>query len=99
MTVWWIGAFLFLLVKLDALDVFELLSCLLSLPVGAAVCVEGCGADPHIKSCDISYCENVGLYITDYAEVISVVMFVIVWLVLPLQPFRLEEESRSGCNP
>lgn len=36
--------------------------------VGAAVCVEGAGADPHIKYCEISYCENVGLYITDYAE-------------------------------
>lgn len=37
--------------------------------VGAAVCVSGAGADPHIKRCDISDCENVGLYITDYAQV------------------------------
>lgn len=36
--------------------------------VGAAVCVSGAGADPHIKRCDISDCENVGLYITDYAQ-------------------------------
>ena len=37
--------------------------------VGAAVCVSGNGAEPHIKHCDISDCENVGLYITDYAQV------------------------------
>lgn len=36
--------------------------------VGAAVCVSGCGAEPHIKHCIISDCENVGLYITDYAQ-------------------------------
>ena len=38
------------------------------LSVGAAVCVSGAGAEPHIKHCDISMCENVGLYITDYAQ-------------------------------
>ena len=37
--------------------------------VGAAVCVLGAGAEPLIKHCDISDCENVGLYITDYAQV------------------------------
>ena len=37
--------------------------------VGAAVGVAGAGAEPHIKFCDISDCENVGLYITDYAQV------------------------------
>ena len=36
--------------------------------MGAAVCVAGAGAEPHIKNCDISDCENVGLYITDYAQ-------------------------------
>ena len=40
-----------------------------SLLVGAAVGVAGAGAEPHIKFCDISDCENVGLYITDYAQV------------------------------
>ncbi|CAH1792557.1 unnamed protein product [Owenia fusiformis] len=36
--------------------------------VGAAVCVSGAGAEPHIKNCDISDCENVGLYVTDFAQ-------------------------------
>lgn len=36
--------------------------------VGAAVCVNGVGANPYIKFCDISDCENVGLYVTDYAQ-------------------------------
>ncbi|XP_014663279.1 PREDICTED: F-box only protein 11-like [Priapulus caudatus] len=36
--------------------------------VGAAVCVSGVGADPVIKHCDVSDCENVGLYVTDYAQ-------------------------------
>ncbi|KOB71119.1 F-box only protein 11, partial [Operophtera brumata] len=36
--------------------------------VGAAVCVSGSGANPVIKHCDISDCENVGLYVTDYAQ-------------------------------
>ncbi|XP_039281537.1 F-box only protein 11, partial [Nilaparvata lugens] len=36
--------------------------------VGAAVCVSGVGAAPVIKHCDISDCENVGLYVTDYAQ-------------------------------
>lgn len=36
--------------------------------VGAAVCVNGVGANPVIKNCDISDCENVGLYVTDYAQ-------------------------------
>lgn len=36
--------------------------------VGAAVCVNGVGANPYIKYCDISDCENVGLYVTDYAQ-------------------------------
>lgn len=36
--------------------------------VGAAVCVNGVAANPHIKYCDISDCENVGLYVTDYAQ-------------------------------
>ncbi|KAK2727647.1 F-box only protein 11-like [Artemia franciscana] len=36
--------------------------------VGAAVCVSGVNAEPTIKYCDISQCENVGLYITDHAQ-------------------------------
>ena len=28
----------------------------------------GVGANPLIKYCDISDCENVGLYVTDYAQ-------------------------------
>ncbi|GAB6020505.1 F-box only protein 11, variant 2 [Chamberlinius hualienensis] len=36
--------------------------------VGAAVCVTGRGAEPTIRHCDISDCENVGLYITDFAQ-------------------------------
>lgn len=36
--------------------------------VGAAVCVSGVGANPLIRHCDISDCENVGLYVTDYAQ-------------------------------
>ncbi|XP_064600196.1 F-box only protein 11-like [Liolophura sinensis] len=36
--------------------------------VGAAVCVSGVGAEPHIKNCYIKDCENVGLYVTDYAQ-------------------------------
>lgn len=39
--------------------------------VGAAVCVSGSNADPRVRFCDISDCENVGLYITDHAEVRS----------------------------
>jgi F-box protein 11 len=30
--------------------------------------VNGVGANPYIKFCDISDCENVGLYVTDYAQ-------------------------------
>lgn len=36
--------------------------------MGAAVCVSGAGANPVIRHCDISDCENVGLYVTDYAQ-------------------------------
>ncbi|KAF0302839.1 F-box only protein 11 [Amphibalanus amphitrite] len=36
--------------------------------VGAAVCVSGARAEPIVRHCDISECENVGLYITDYAQ-------------------------------
>ncbi|XP_029642703.1 F-box only protein 11-like [Octopus sinensis] len=36
--------------------------------VGAAVCVSGMGADPHLKHCIIKDCENVGLYVTDHAQ-------------------------------
>ncbi|KAH0622846.1 hypothetical protein JD844_025581 [Phrynosoma platyrhinos] len=36
--------------------------------VGSAVCVSGQGACPTIKHCNISDCENVGLYITDHAQ-------------------------------
>lgn len=36
--------------------------------VGAAVCVGGVSANPVIRNCDISDCENVGLYVTDYAQ-------------------------------
>lgn len=36
--------------------------------VGAAVCVSGPEAEPVIKNCDVSDCENVGLYITDHAK-------------------------------
>lgn len=39
-----------------------------STSVGAAVCVSGSGADPFIHHCLIKDCENVGLYITDYAQ-------------------------------
>lgn len=39
--------------------------------VGSAVCVSGQGACPTIKNCNISDCENVGLYITDHAQVMS----------------------------
>lgn len=37
--------------------------------MGAAVCVSGAGSDPVIKHCLIKDCENVGLYVTDYAQV------------------------------
>lgn len=37
--------------------------------VGSAVCVSGVGADPIIKHCKIKDCENVGLFVTDYAQV------------------------------
>lgn len=40
--------------------------------MGSAVCVSGQGACPTIKHCNISDCENVGLYITDHAQVILV---------------------------
>ncbi|PNF23075.1 F-box only protein 11 [Cryptotermes secundus] len=36
--------------------------------VGAAVCVSGVAANPVVRHCDISDCENVGLYVTDYAQ-------------------------------
>lgn len=36
--------------------------------VGSTVCVSGMGANPTIRHCDISDCENVGLYVTDYAQ-------------------------------
>ncbi|KAG8123091.1 hypothetical protein E2320_018641, partial [Naja naja] len=39
-----------------------------SFSVGSAVCVSGQGACPTIKHCNISDCENVGLYITDHAQ-------------------------------
>lgn len=39
--------------------------------MGSAVCVSGQGACPTIKNCNISDCENVGLYITDHAQVMS----------------------------
>lgn len=42
--------------------------CLHSNLVGAAVCVSGVDANPVIRHCDISDCENVGLYVTDYAQ-------------------------------
>lgn len=42
--------------------------CMLIL-VGAAVCVNGWGAEPTIKNCDITDCENVGLFVTDGARV------------------------------
>ena len=43
--------------------------------------MSGEGADPHIRHCRISDCENVGLYITDEAQVLAgfvVVVFVVV---------------------
>lgn len=40
----------------------------LHVTVGAAVCVSGVGANPIVRHCDISDCENVGLYVTDYAQ-------------------------------
>lgn len=39
-----------------------------STSVGAAVCVSGTGTDPFIRHCLIKDCENVGLYVTDYAQ-------------------------------
>ncbi|CAH1263615.1 FBXO11 [Branchiostoma lanceolatum] len=36
--------------------------------VGSAVCVTGSGAQPTIRNCNISDCENVGLYVTDHAQ-------------------------------
>ena len=33
------------------------------------MCVSGSGADPYILNCLIKDCENVGLYVTDYAQV------------------------------
>ena len=30
--------------------------------------MNGAGAEPYIRFCDISDCENVGLYVTDYAH-------------------------------
>lgn len=36
--------------------------------VGAAVCVNGAGANPRIHHCDVSDCENVGIYVTDHAQ-------------------------------
>ncbi|KAG1681998.1 F-box only protein 11 [Nymphon striatum] len=36
--------------------------------VGAAVCVNGWGSEPTIKNCDITDCENVGLFVTDNAK-------------------------------
>jgi len=45
--------------------------------VGAAVCVQGIGAEPHIRFCQISDCENVGLYITDYAQVCYLLLKVV----------------------
>lgn len=44
-------------------------SVFVSCTVGSAVCVSGQGACPTIKHCNISDCENVGLYITDHAQV------------------------------
>ena len=49
--------------------IYELCYCLLH-SVGAAVCVSGTGADPCIRHCTIKDCENVGLYVADYAQVI-----------------------------
>lgn len=46
-----------------------------SFSVGSAVCVSGQGACPTIKHCNISDCENVGLYITDHAQVILLPYF------------------------
>uniref|UniRef100_A0A7N6FE01 F-box domain-containing protein n=1 Tax=Anabas testudineus TaxID=64144 RepID=A0A7N6FE01_ANATE len=43
--------------------------------VGSAVCVSGQGACPTIKHCNISDCENVGLYITDHAQVTHITRF------------------------
>ena len=48
--------------------IYELCYCLLH-SVGAAVCVSGTGADPCIRHCTIKDCENVGLYVADYAQV------------------------------
>lgn len=45
------------------------LTFILLVSVGSAVCVSGQGACPTIKHCNISDCENVGLYITDHAQV------------------------------
>lgn len=36
--------------------------------MGAAVCVSGLGAEPGIRHCEISDCENVGLIIKDRAQ-------------------------------
>lgn len=39
------------------------------MPVGAAVCVNKAGANPRMKHCTICDCENVGIYITEGAQV------------------------------
>jgi hypothetical protein len=52
------------------LSIWAVIICIL-LSVGAAVCVSSEGADPIIKHCVIKDCENVGLYVTDYAQVRS----------------------------
>lgn len=49
--------------------IFSILKFIYFFLVGAAVCVTGKGAEPIIRHCDISDCENVGLYITDNAQV------------------------------
>lgn len=62
---------LFLCLSCNACHYFEILTSPMSwlLSVGSAVCVSGQGACPTIKHCNISDCENVGLYITDHAQV------------------------------
>lgn len=64
--------FLFFFFVSHILFAFRLPDAFLALsPVGSAVCVSGQGACPTIKHCNISDCENVGLYITDHAQVKS----------------------------
>ena len=48
------------------------------------MCVSGTGADPSIRHCTIKDCENVGLYVADYAQVMFIHVHLYVGYVLML---------------